>query len=94
MPQDGVSAQPPASTVRLLSEIWTEVLGLQHAEITDNFIDLGGDSITIMRLTARVRDVFNVEISVDEWFRHPTIQLAAAFIDAACSSKHSQKTRL
>ncbi len=39
----------------ILSEAFAELLGLEKIGVTDNFFDLGGDSIVAMRLIARAR---------------------------------------
>jgi acyl transferase domain-containing protein len=35
--------------------IWRQVLGVQHIEIRDNFFDLGGDSLLLMDVIARLK---------------------------------------
>jgi acyl-coenzyme A synthetase/AMP-(fatty) acid ligase/acyl carrier protein len=47
-----------------VSKIWTEVLGLDQVGIDDPFLELGGDSLRAMQVISRVRDRFNVEISM------------------------------
>ncbi|MEU9504683.1 amino acid adenylation domain-containing protein [Micromonospora sp. NPDC048170] len=47
----------PASSAaeRTLAEVWREVLGADRVGVHDNFLDLGGDSITALRTVARVK---------------------------------------
>ncbi|MBO4122680.1 amino acid adenylation domain-containing protein [Cupriavidus gilardii] len=39
----------------LLAQVWQEVLGVERVGLTDNFFDLGGDSILSLKLIARLK---------------------------------------
>ncbi len=39
----------------ILRELWTRVLAHEHVAPTDNFFDLGGDSIKAMKLIVEAR---------------------------------------
>jgi acyl carrier protein len=56
-----------------LSSIWQEVLELSDVSTDDNFFDLGGDSLGVMRMLARVRRDFHVDVSIRSLFEGPTI---------------------
>src|SRR5260364_385911 len=53
-----------------------EVLGISHAQIgiQDDFFRLGGDSILSIQLVSRMRRQLNLELSVQDFFRHKTIE--------------------
>ena len=60
--------------------LWAEILRVQPEEIapTDNFFDLGGDSISSMRLvTAAERK--QIKITVADIFQHPTLEELCEF---------------
>jgi amino acid adenylation domain-containing protein len=42
-------------TLDVLAELWREVLGVDEVGLDDDFYALGGDSLLVMRLTARAR---------------------------------------
>lgn len=58
----------------LLQQIWAEALNIQtdSFEVNDNFFDLGGDSISAMRVVAASRSA-GIHISVADIFGHPTL---------------------
>ena len=56
-----------------LSSIWQEVLELYEISIDDNFFDLGGHSLSGMRVLARVRRDFYVDVPIRSLFEKPTI---------------------
>jgi len=57
---------------RLIS-IWQEVLELYDVSINDNFFDLGGHSLSGLRVLARVRRDFHVDVTIRGLFEAPTI---------------------
>lgn len=67
---------------RHIVSIWEEVLGVKGLGINEDFFDLGGHSLLAMRLIARLREAFDVELSVRGLFRFPTVgELATAIAE-------------
>ena len=61
-----------------LVEIWQEVLGVEIIGTQDNFFDLGGDSLLLLRILDRARDV-GIQILPKQLFDYQTIiELAEA----------------
>jgi amino acid adenylation domain-containing protein len=56
-----------------LSSIWQEVLERDRVSIYDNFFDLGGHSLSGMRVLARMRRDFHIDIPIRSLFDKPTI---------------------
>ncbi|MBO0883167.1 MAG: AMP-binding protein, partial [Mycobacterium sp.] len=56
-----------------LATLFTEILGIPHIGIDDNFFDLGGHSLTATRLITRIRTELNTEIPLRTIFNTPTI---------------------
>ncbi|MEG4958745.1 MULTISPECIES: amino acid adenylation domain-containing protein [unclassified Microcoleus] len=64
---------PETLEEQVLAEIWAEVLGLKQVGINDNFFELGGHSLLATQLIAKVRDRFQVELSLRSLFQSPTV---------------------
>ena len=80
----GVEAEhvpPKTTTERKLASIWSEVLNVPRIGAHDNFFDIGGDSLSAIRILARIRDQLGVSISVVDLFETPSIEGAARIID-------------
>ncbi|WP_406864129.1 type I polyketide synthase [Streptomyces sp. HUAS MG47] len=59
--------------------LYAEILGFDEVAPSDDFFDLGGDSLIASRLAERIREVFPVDIDALSVFESPEpVQLAAA----------------
>jgi amino acid adenylation domain-containing protein len=68
-----------------LAEIWRDVLFISHVTREDDFFDLGGDSVMVFRALNRIRILYNVDISVMEFFTKTTLKSMATLIDEKLS---------
>ncbi len=57
-----------------LLEVWQSVLGEEDLGGQDDFFDLGGHSLLVLVVLARIRSVLGVDLSVDQFFSSPTIE--------------------
>lgn len=64
---------PRSPTEERVAAIVARLLGLERVGINDNFFYLGGNSLFGTQVIARLRDAFNVEISLLKLFDHPTV---------------------
>ncbi len=69
---------PAGALEERLAAIWQEVLGASRVGRDDDLFDLGGHSLTVARIAARIRAELGFEISVPEIFEHPNIAVLAA----------------
>ena len=76
--QDVEQYRAPTNAVEeILAGIYAQVLGVDRVGIDDSFFDLGGDSISAMRLVAAINASLDADLSVRALFDAPTIaQLA------------------
>ena len=50
------------------------MLRLDEVGVDDNFFDLGGHSLLLVQVQAKLRDVLGREIAIVELFQYPTIR--------------------
>ena len=68
---------PATPTEKILAGIYAQVLGVERVGIDDSFFDLGGDSLSAMRVIASVNKSLDAGIAVRALFEAPTVaQLA------------------
>ncbi|MEM7353246.1 MAG: amino acid adenylation domain-containing protein, partial [Acidobacteriota bacterium] len=66
--------QEPVGVIeKQLSEIWSQVLGIEKIGVDDNFFELGGDSILSIQIVARANQAA-IRLSPKLIFQHPTIR--------------------
>jgi hypothetical protein len=53
------------------------VLGLPRVGVRDNFFDLGGHSLLVVKVHVKLQQAFAREISIVDMFRLPTIEALA-----------------
>ncbi|SDW03816.1 amino acid adenylation domain-containing protein [Marininema mesophilum] len=80
-----VSQDEIESTV---AKVWQEVLGVQEIGLHENFFDVGGNSLKMIRLLSRLRSTFTKEVSMPTLFRYTTIY------DQACYYRGGEKDAL
>ena len=67
---DGYVA-PRTAIERIVCDLWTEVLKVDHVGVHENFFELGGDSILSIQVSARAR-LAGLKVSPSQIFQHPT----------------------
>jgi amino acid adenylation domain-containing protein len=68
-------------TEQRLREIWSELLQAERVGVRDNFFELGGHSLLATRLLSRIRNAFEVQITMQEFFDRPTIEDLAELLN-------------
>jgi FkbH-like protein len=78
------SAAPRTDLERQLAALWSELLGVAPVGIHDSFFDLGGHSLLAVQLLSRVRQAFDVDLSLAVVYDGPfTVAELAKAIDLA-----------
>jgi hypothetical protein len=67
---------------RAVAAAWQEVLGVATVGVYDNFFDLGGHSLLMVRVQSHLRDAFAREVPVLDLFQHPTVGALAWHLSA------------
>ncbi|WP_156616777.1 non-ribosomal peptide synthetase, partial [Mycobacterium sp. 852014-52144_SCH5372336] len=73
---------PSNAVEELLAGIFAQVLGLERVGVDDSFFDLGGDSISSMRLIGAVNAALDTGLSVRTVFEAPTVAQLASRVGA------------
>jgi len=61
-------------------QIWRELIGHDRFSADDNFLDLGGNSLTAVQMLTRLRDHFGVKLSLHSLFDSPTVTGIAGLV--------------
>ena len=88
-PAERAYVAPRTELERTLVDIWSRVLGVEHVGTHDNFFDLGGSSLSSLRIIALLNEagleVKGKRINPELLFEYPTVAQLAAFCEADCA---------
>jgi amino acid adenylation domain-containing protein len=73
---------PEQGLARVVADTWQEVLKLDKVGLHDNFFDLGGNSIDIVKACRALEQKLERRIPVVSMFRFPTIQTFVDYLEA------------
>ncbi len=92
---EGAPAVSPRTPVeRELAAIWCELLSLEEVGVHDDFFRLGGHSLLVTRLVARIRTSFGVELALRAVFQTPTIEELALAVTEARMRREDEEEML
>ena len=77
---DSIYIAPQSDTEKRLAEIWNELHNVGRISVTDDFFEIGGDSISANQCMVRIREEFNVNLSLRKFFEKPYIRGLASEI--------------
>ena len=69
------------TTQQLVVGVWREVLGLARIGLDDNFFALGGHSLSLVAVHARLAPLVRGDLQVVDLFRYPTVRALARRLD-------------
>ena len=68
-------------TEERIKKVWEDVLGIEGINTDDNFFDLGGSSLDLMKVSDSLSRSFNLEGLTIQMFKYSTIDSLASYID-------------
>jgi amino acid adenylation domain-containing protein len=77
------------SAAEIISSVWREVLRLQSVGMDDSFFELGGDSLQLIEVHAKLEKLIGQSVSITDLFQYPTVGSLAAHLKAGAQSPHS-----
>ena len=70
----------PVSDIEItIARIWQDVLNVEKVGIDDNFFDLGGNSLDIIKVNSRLKELYDRDLRVVSMFKYPTIRSLAGY---------------
>lgn len=75
-PADESATHAPSNALSVrekISAMWEELLALESINLEANFFELGGDSMTAIRLLRRLREEVHPEVKLDDVYEFPSI---------------------
>jgi len=60
-----------------IASVWEQVLGVQPIGVTDDFFEIGGNSLTAIRVAIRLQQEFHRELAIENLFKATTVEQLA-----------------
>jgi non-ribosomal peptide synthetase component F/acyl carrier protein len=77
----GEYVAPRNDKEKIIAETWKEVLGVDKVSILDNFFEVGGNSLELIRVNSRLKEALKVDLPVITMFRYPTIDSLVRYLN-------------
>ena len=72
LPQDQIEAK--------IAEVWGRLLNLEQVGLRDNFFEIGGHSLLLVKVQGELSRIFQAKINITSLFEFPTVRTLAEFI--------------
>ena len=95
-PSDDIENLTPAE--KKIREIWCTTLKTQDISVSDNFFEIGGNSLLAISVFSKIESEFNLDLGLRMFFDSPRIKDLGELIDIAIlrneSKKHQRKDKV
>jgi len=76
----GTFVEPTTDNEKIIARIWKDLLLVEEVGIYENFFDLGGNSMNVIRLNWELKETFGIDIPVALLFRNLTIDFLSKYL--------------
>jgi amino acid adenylation domain-containing protein len=74
---------PRSDVEQAIAATWQEVLPVDRVGLYDNFFDLGGHSLSMIRVHSRLLEIFNKDVPIIDLFKYTTVNALAKYLSEA-----------
>ncbi|MEN3326965.1 MAG: hypothetical protein V7638_1772 [Acidobacteriota bacterium] len=85
---------PRSATEEILAGIWADVLNVAEIGVNDDFFALGGHSLLLARIAARIGEAFHLDLSLRVLFEASTVAELATRVETATRSDDASLLRI
>jgi acyl carrier protein len=77
--EDRADYVPPQSSMEIsVADIWKDVLGVEKVGVHDNFFDLGGHSLMVIRVISKIEDRLKIKMTFRDFINQTLGQFASS----------------
>ncbi|MGC3972487.1 MAG: LLM class flavin-dependent oxidoreductase [Pirellulales bacterium] len=82
---------PESDVEQKIATLWQELLGREQVGVDDNFFDLGGHSLLVVRMHRQLTKLVTMPVALTDLFRFPTIRTLAAHLAGGSGGESAQE---
>ena len=90
--QSQTTIQPTSVLEQQIQVIWSDILGHNRIGIEDNFFNIGGDSVRIIRMQAALEKQLSRPVPTPKLFEHFTIKALAVYLAGTGKENRKQES--
>jgi thioesterase domain-containing protein/acyl carrier protein len=93
-PRESAVSQSAASTQdveTMLAEWWQELLGVEQVRLDDDFFELGGQSLIVVRLFSKIKKTYGVNFGLSTLFEARTVRTLGRLIREALAKTQPER---
>ena len=76
------SVVPPSNKSQIMiADAWKEILNINSVGIDDNFFEIGGHSLLLVRVFYKLQERISGELTIMDMFRYPTIRTLSEYLN-------------
>ncbi|AQR76918.1 hybrid non-ribosomal peptide synthetase/type I polyketide synthase [Paenibacillus larvae] len=79
--------EPEKELEKAIAQIWKEALGIEQVGLHDNFFDIGGNSLKLIRVYGRLQALTSKEVTIADMFANPTVSTLSDFLSGKDQDK-------
>ena len=83
---------PKTEAERIIAAVWQDMLQLEKVGINDNFFSVGGHSLLLVSIQAKLNEILDKELSIIELFKYPTIKELAQYLAHKTDVKKAEES--
>jgi len=90
----GTFVAPGTDREKIIANIWKEILHVEEIGLHDNFFDLGANSLHVVQLNWKLKEIFGKEIPIELMFRNLSISFIDRYlVESAPEDKAEKKVK-
>ncbi|MEO5573838.1 MAG: amino acid adenylation domain-containing protein, partial [Gammaproteobacteria bacterium] len=71
---------PQTELQQVIAAVWQQAFGVTQVSLQDNFFDLGGHSLLMVRVHSQLQEMLNIQLPIVKMFQYPTISALAGYL--------------
>jgi amino acid adenylation domain-containing protein/FkbM family methyltransferase len=82
---------PNTEVEKIIADIWQKALAIEKVGIYNNFFELGGNSLLLVKINQQLQEELGLELSIVDMFNYPTIYSLSQYLNIKFYKKNTIK---